>query len=263
MWRILSGRLAAALTAAIALSPSSGPIAAAAPRGGSVLVPAGYFLNPFPTGGAGAKTKVKPFRLDIRPVTVPEYLAFVKGHPEWGRSRVKRLFADTAYLAGWTGDSEPFPGASNRAVTQVSWFAAKAYCAARGARLPSTAEWERAASQVPPGMDSAAYAARILGWYGRPTTADSAPGRLRGARHAFALEDLVGSVWEWTSDFNAAGPADRGEVSARDASFFCGGAAGTAAPGTGYATFMRYAFRGSLQPEFSLSSLGFRCAQDP
>lgn len=263
MPRTLSGRMAAVLSIATALLSVPGPTFAAPPRSGAVLVPAGFFLNPFPSAGGPARSPVKPFRMDIRPVTAAEYLVFVKAHPEWARSRVKRIFADTAYLAGWPGDSEPPPGSGNRAVTQVSWYAAKAYCAARGARLPATSEWERAAAEVPPGLDTAGYAARILEWYGRPAASDSSPGRLKGARHAFGLEDLVGAVWEWTSDFNAAGPADRGEVSARDATFFCGGAAGTAAPGTSYATFMRYAFRGSLKPEFTLSSLGFRCAQDP
>lgn len=244
------------------LSGCLASVAAPAAKDGMATVPDGIHRDPFRPDSLQAVTRVKPFRLDIRPVTVAEFQAFVRKHPEWRRDRVKRVFADSTYLADWPAADRPPPGASERAVTRVPWFAAKAYCASRGKRLPATAEWERAALATPPGLDSAAYAARILEWYGRPAFADTAPGRRKAARQAFGLEDLVGTVWEWTSDFNASGPADRGEVSARDATFFCGGAAGGAAPGTDYALYMRYAFRSSLKPDFTLANLGFRCAQD-
>jgi formylglycine-generating enzyme required for sulfatase activity len=234
-----------------------------APKDGMSAVPAGTWRNPFPGKVAEPPVRVAPFRMDIRPVTVSEFHSFLRAHPEWGKGRVRRLFADSGYLASWPGDGSLPAGQSNRAVTQVSWYAAKAYCADRGKRLPSTMEWERAALEVPPGLDSAAYAARSLEWYGKPAGSDSAPGALAGRRHAFGLQDLLGTVWEWTTDFNALGPVDRGEASAKDDSFFCGGAAGSALPGTAYAVFMRYAFRGSLKPDFTLPTLGFRCARDP
>jgi formylglycine-generating enzyme required for sulfatase activity len=225
------------------------------------LIPAGVYAPPF-TGAEGPiRQAVAPFLLDRRPVTTAEYLVFVRGNPAWAKSRAKRLFADSAYLAGWSGDFSPPPGSRDRPVTRVSWFAAKAYCADAGKRLPTTAEWERAVKAVPAGDDSAAYASRILEWYSRPAGREpaAAPG---GARNAFGVRDLFGSVWEWTSDFNVSGPVGRGETSAADATFFCGGAAGSAVPGTDYATFMRFAYRSSLKPEFALAGLGFRCAGD-
>jgi formylglycine-generating enzyme required for sulfatase activity len=248
--------LALFLSLAMPSSPASPP------REAMAVVPAGVHRSPFLSEGKPAVTRVKAFRLDKRPVTVAEYLAFVRAHPPWKRSQVKRIFADSAYLSDWPAEDQAPSGSEHRAVTYVSWFAAKAYCSFQGKRLPATAEWERSVLQPPSGIDSSAYAARILEWYSRPSGAEATPGRLKAARHAFGLEDLAGTVWEWTSDFNAAGPADRGEGSARDASFFCGGAAGAAVPGTDYATFMRYAFRSSLKPNFNLSTLGFRCAQD-
>lgn len=229
-----------------------------------VSVPGGTYRSPFRIAGKERRESVKPFLLDRRPVTVADFLAFVREQPAWSRSKVKPLFADSGYLAAWTEDDDKPPARSLRMpVTQVSWYAAKDYCSCLGKRLPTTAEWERAALQVPEGMDSAAYFSRVLAWYGSPGASGASPEDSVASRNAFGLRDMFGRVWEWTSDFNASGPSDRGEVSAKDASFFCGGAAGAAAPGTDYATFMRYAFRSSLKPEFAVGTLGFRCAKDP
>src|SRR5690606_1110412 len=121
--------------------------------GGTAMVPSGYYRFPFLSEGKTRLERVEPFRMDIRPVTVREYHGFLRKHPGWKRSRVKRLFADSVYLASWTSDDSPPAGSDELPVTQVSWYAAKAYCSSVGARLPSTAEWERVALEVPNGMD--------------------------------------------------------------------------------------------------------------
>src|SRR5262245_58661881 len=66
---------------------------------------------------------VEAFQLNVRPVTNGEYLDFVKAHPQWRRSQVKRLFADERYLGHWVGDLEPGEGRGGQPVTNVSWFA--------------------------------------------------------------------------------------------------------------------------------------------
>ena len=88
---------------------------------------------------------VAAFQLDVRPVTNGEFLAFVRDNPKWQRSQVKRLFADERYLAHWAGDLDLGNARAEQPVTHVSWFAAKAFAASRGKRLPTTAEWEVAA----------------------------------------------------------------------------------------------------------------------
>src|SRR5690606_21632130 len=153
--------------------------------GGTAMVPSGYYRFPFLSEGKTRLERVEPFRMDIRPVTVREYHGFLRKHPGWKRSRVKRLFADSVYLASWTSDDSPPAGSDELPVTQVSWYAAKAYCSSVGARLPSTAEWERVALEVPNGMDSAAYNSRILEWYSRPAASGAAPADTRPARNAF------------------------------------------------------------------------------
>lgn len=223
-------------------------------------IPETEFQSPF-ARNKREQERIPAFRLDKEPVSRAAYLAFVRSHAGWRRSRVGRLFTDSTYLTSWNGDFQP-PSPLEEPVTQVSWFAAKAYCSSLGKRLPATAEWERAILQIPAGMDSAVYFSQILKWYSSPHGPADGKRATAGSRNAYGIRNLFGKVWEWTADFNTAGPSERGELSAKDASFYCGGAAASAAPGTDYATFMRYAFRSSLKPDFTVGALGFRCAQD-
>src|SRR5271166_1428477 len=88
--------------------------------------------------------QTRAFRLDKTPVTNAQYLDFVRVHPQWRRSQAKSLFVDRRYLSKWRGDLAPPPDAAQAPVTNVSWFAAEAFCEARGLRLPATDEWEYA-----------------------------------------------------------------------------------------------------------------------
>ena len=103
-------------------------------------IPAGEYLPFFQESPGKGKARVEnapvrmnAFRLDALPVTNGQYLEFVRDRPEWRRSRVKPLFADIRYLAHWRGDLElADEKAASEPVTNVSWFAAEAYCEARG-----------------------------------------------------------------------------------------------------------------------------------
>ena len=209
---------------------------------------------------------VAPFLLDRRPVTNSEYAEFLRGHPEWLRSRVSRLFADRSYLRHWAGDLDPGPAAPpDRPVIQVSWFAARAYCAARGQRLPTVAEWELAAAADETRRDASrdpAFLARLRDGYALPAPA-VLPAVGGGRPNAWGVEDLHGLVWEWTLDFNSAlvSGESRGDASL-ERSLYCGSGASNAADFTDYAAFMRFAFRSSLEASFTTASLGFRCACD-
>jgi formylglycine-generating enzyme required for sulfatase activity len=200
---------------------------------------------------------VAAFRLDRTPVTNGDFLAFVKKHPKWRRDRVARLFADSSYLAHWAGPETP--GVDPKApVTRVSWFAAKAYCAAQGKRLPTEDEWELAAAASETAADGRAdpaWTQKILDWYARPNEARPVG---QGPANFWGVHDLHGHVWEWVYDFNAAMVANDRDASAR----FCGAAAVSAQDKNDYASFMRLAFRSSLRADYTTANLGFRCAAD-
>lgn len=241
----------------------------AATPAGMVRVPAGTyrpFLKETPAPGtpralaqsepAVRDEAVRAFWLDVRPVTVAQYLEFVRTHPTWRRSRAPRLFADGRYLAGWKDDLTP-TAPPDTAATSVSWFAARAYCASLGRRLPTTAEWELAAADL--GRQKEATTRRVLDWYQAPPQRAPVPVGQQGA-NGYGVEDLLGVTWEWTLDFDAAMTSEEGR--AGDSSFFCGSGGAKASDPSDTVTFMRTALRGSLKAAYALQNLGFRCAQD-
>src|SRR6478609_6350315 len=108
-------------------------------------IPAGIYRPLFVRPDEAKEVPVGAFLVGIHPVTNAEFLEFVRENPKWQRSAVKRLFTDKGYLQHWQGDLDVGGEVTERAqqpVTNVSWFAAKAYCGWKGGRLPTTAEWE-------------------------------------------------------------------------------------------------------------------------
>src|SRR5262245_46506779 len=128
------------------------------PRDGSpmVLVPAGAFLMGLPQSDLLAEQHEKPerkvtlaaFWIDIFPITNARFALFLNDsgydREEWwlpeGWSWRKRLRIAKPRMwgqAGWDGPDQPVAG--------VSWFEADAYARWAGRRLPTDAEWEKAA----------------------------------------------------------------------------------------------------------------------
>ncbi|MBI5169630.1 MAG: formylglycine-generating enzyme family protein [Candidatus Eisenbacteria bacterium] len=210
--------------------------------------------------------RVAAFELDRHAVTNGEFLAFVREHPEWRRSRISRLWADEGYLKRWAGDLDPGPRAPLDApVVEVSWFAARAWCEAQGKRLPTVAEWERAGNADETRRDASRdpkFLDRIRKFYSHPTP-DVHPRVESTFRNAWGVWDLHGLVWEWTLDFNSAlvSGESRGD-SSLERGLYCGAGASNAGDFGDYAAFMRFAFRASLQARYTTANLGFRAARD-
>lgn len=230
------------------------------------LVPTGMYHPLFRSESDPKGVRVKSFYLDILPVTNGDFLAFVRANHRWQRSRVKKIFADEFYLKNWAGDLDPGSNApASVPVTDVSWFAAKAYAQWKGKRLPTVTEWEYAASASSTqanGEQDPEFKRQVLKWYCTPATAKLSPVGL-DQTNFWGIHDLHELVWEWVADFNSAlltGGA-QGDTGL-DRQLFCGGGAQGAADVQDYPAFMRYAFRSSLKAGYCVHNLGFRCAKD-
>lgn len=213
---------------------------------------------------------VTAFKLDRMAVTNAQFALFISAHPQWSPEKIPGIFADENYLGHWQRNAlgliAPLAEDLNAPVTHVSWFAARAYCKSRSARLPSTAEWEWAAMADETRADARRdplYQRQILDWYGH-TTPNHLPDVGLSPANIHGLQDLHGLIWEWTGDFNSvlSTGESRGD-SATDNQFFCGGGAVGSANPDEYASFMRYALRASLSARYTLNNLGFRCAGEP
>ena len=261
--------LAAALVPSGTARAAGGGGPALRARGAMVRVPGGTH-RPLYGGDGGAVVSVRAFRLDRDPVTRGDFLAFVRANPQWRRGAVREPAADrSGYLADWPGALEPgTPADLHRPVTGVSWFAAKAYCEWRGARLPSLAEWEYAAAASATSRDATRdprFAQEVLALYS--TRPRPLPPVERGATNVYGVRGLHGLAWEWVSDFAPASPAHdhtehehRGHAKGAPRDLSCAGAAIGAADPSNYPAFLRYAFRSGLTGRTTLATLGFRCA---
>lgn len=227
-------------------------------------LPGGRFASVIPADGKAAPAQLAPFKLRTEPVTNGEFLAFVKAHPEWRRDRVAKVLADARYLSHWASPVELGTTALPRQpVTRVSWFAAQAYCASEGARLPTWYEWEYAAAADATRRDARsdpAWREDLLAWYARPS---SAPLPVIGGKpNAYGVRDIAHPVWEWVDDFNALLVAsDSRDQNDPDVLKFCGAGAVSLQEKENYAVLMRVAMLSSLKAADTTNNLGFRCAK--
>jgi formylglycine-generating enzyme required for sulfatase activity len=222
------------MTAALAVILLGLPAAAAEPRR-TARIPAGVYMPLYPTPAERQSRgrAVAAFELDTHRVTNGEFLEFVRAHPEWQRSRVKRIFAERSYLQHWKGDLELGAAApASSPVIWVSWFAARAYLSSQGEQLPTTDQWEYVASLSP------------------------------RTRHLKGLDDFDFAVQEWVLDFNAALITGESRAdSALDRGLYCGTGASGASNVEDYPAFMRFALRNSLDGRYALATLGVRGAR--
>ncbi|MDO6721501.1 formylglycine-generating enzyme family protein [Psychrosphaera sp. 1_MG-2023] len=243
-----------------------------------VALPKGNY-RPLYMSKTSPQTKVDAFSIDVTPVTNQQYLTFVLTNPRWQPNSIPQIFAEPQYLQHWQPIADqktsefndenklvtlPSADQMNSPVTNVSWFAAQAYCKAQNKRLPTVAEWERVASASETqenGSLEKDYHARILEWYSRPNSKFLPEVGLTSANY-WGVKDLHGLIWEWTEDFNSAlvSGESRSDSNINQKLFCAAGAQGAADP-SDYAAFMRFGFRSSLQAKFTLPNLGFRCAK--
>ncbi|PHR64674.1 formylglycine-generating enzyme family protein [Pseudidiomarina marina] len=224
-----------------------------------VIIPAGEY-KPAVLLDETVEVVVMPaFKLDAAPVTYAQYLEFVSENSKWQRDNIAAIFHDGNYLKSWPGNEQVPAEYEDKAVTQVSWFAARAYCDAQGGRLPTLDEWEYASNYYlqQQNLSDKAYAQMLFARNSNPTAYSK--------QHVDAniehLEYMHNRVNEWVEDYQLLlTNGDDNDLLAGS----CGDSARFMADfgDASYATFFRYQSRSNYRPQSTTSTLGFRCAYD-
>jgi formylglycine-generating enzyme required for sulfatase activity len=187
------------------------------------------------------------FEMDVHEVTSSEYAEMVA--------------AGKAKAPFYWPEGRPPEGREEDPVANVTWEEAAAYCAWRGKRLPTEAEWEKACRG---GVEKTMHP-----WGDDPVTRERAhydgvdgPAEIcQFAKNGYGLCDMAGNVWEWTADWygkdyyaeapdaNPQGPAE-GEYRV-----LRGGSWADAEK------FLTCAHRTYARPAERSPNIGFRCAR--
>ena len=283
--------LASALAGAVVLLCLAAP-GSTGEAEGMVLVPAGPFVMGddagLPEEAPRRTVEVPAFAIDVREVTNADYAAFllwVEAHGDGavrhadqppGKDHTPRywkpfrppLLERTGMAALQRFDEQDFrrPEAP---VVGVDWWDARAYAAWAGARLPTEAEWEKAARGVDgrawPWGDEWSWDRCNSGgyeWKGErdgaiyPTDVGSYPNGIS----PYGCLDMAGNAAEWTSDRweGAEGPStgDPAAFAAGEYRVVKGGGSDS------YPSAVRPAARRGRERSFRHFALGFRCARD-
>ncbi len=222
---------------------------------GMVIIPAGSFVYGSDIGYEDeyplVNVWIDSFYIDIHEVTNKDYKVFCDStkrtypqNPPW----------DTAYFS----KKPDYP------VIYVSWDDANEYAKWAGKRLPTEAEWEKAAKHLSNSLhfcgdsisgDNGNYS----GQEGKDTWKNTSPVKSFDP-NGYGLYDMSGNVWEWCNDFylkdyyfmitsaNPKGPKTGALKVIRGASW------------DSTKEYLRTTLRGKIDPRSKHSNLGFRCA---
>jgi len=257
LYQQLQAKLPRSRSAASSHKPLSAGSQAGSLEMPMVLVPAGKF-----TRGSNLADDEKPVRkiylnafyMDKYEVTVGQYAKYLE-------------VTDMEEPPDWETMNQSQH--QRRPVVNVSWEDAVNYCKWAGKRLPTEAEWEKAARGENGGIYPWGNEAptRLHANYGRSDwnehMALSPVGSFEAGKSPYGIYDLAGNAWEWVFDWyehdfyekspekNPIGPAKGDEKVVRGGSWLY------------VSEFLRSAHRFNAQPLNRHFGYGFRCAKTP
>jgi eukaryotic-like serine/threonine-protein kinase len=292
------GSGSAAASAASAAPPP--PASAQVPAGptcpqGMVSVPGGsYFMgsdepSDLPQEKPSHQVKLSPFCIDVTEVTTEAYVKCSDDGKCLRASKVNNWDGikkhDNEIYDPLCNERDPVAKAKHP-INCVDWKMATDFCESKGGRLPTEAEWEFAArgpdgrrypwgDEDPTGGHLNACGSECVAWGkanhvelkamyssddGYATTAPV--GSFPAGKSRYGLQDVVGNVWEWVSDYSApytdeaqTNPKGPKEGTTR---VIRGGSWNGSEP-----AWVRPTFRYWRDPKAKVYAIGFRCAADP
>ena len=182
-----------------------------------VRVPAGPFFMGFDTSDESEKwgdrdeepvheVYLSAYWIDLNEVTAKDFSRFLNKHKKDAQHFLE--VGDAVTIEIVRGNYQPRLGLDRYPANRVSWYGADAYCKSLGKRLPTEAEWEKAAR----GGDE-----RTFPWgnehprSGRATFRRKFPelgfrvmepvDALPAGRSPYGLYHMAGNIWEWTNDW--------------------------------------------------------------
>lgn len=181
-----------------------------------ILIPAGPFLmgTVIENDREWGDTDEEPvhevvldaYVIDRYEVTAQDYAEFLNAHPNQSQ---QYLDTGPAVTIEKSGDRyRPRPGLERYPANRVSWYGADAYCRWQGQRLPTEAEWEKAARGTDqrtfpwgedyPGNDRVTFRRHFskVGFQALEPVDSMATGR-----SPYGVHHMAGNVWEWVADW--------------------------------------------------------------
>jgi iron(II)-dependent oxidoreductase len=197
------------------------------------------------------RVNAEPFYIDKYEVTNARYAEFVEA-----TGREAPTSDDPRWIEWIWQDARPPSGRADHPVTLVSWADAAAYCEWIGGRLPTEAEWEKAAG----GTERLTWP-----WGSEPDRSrlnsiesglqETVPvGSYPEGASPYGAMDMAGNVWEWTADWYGDYSEPHNPPSSAVNKVARGGAWDR------NISLARTATRNRVPPWLKTATVGFRCA---